>query len=559
MAGDAEIEEEMIEPQVQETHTDETIYVALGVNLKKDKPNLLWVLNNFPGCQVIILHVHRNSKWIPILGTKFLEYLVSENHLLQHRDQEKKRMKEILKEYMNICVKTGVQVRAHVIVEDDVLKGIQELVAIHQVKRLVLGSEYISNEAVLQCCQILLVRDGKHLSTSRPVLDEENHAQLSSSFDSDDDLQFVTPPNELEDEVLFDQGQAQLNSVDPDAVNSIEFLRINDQQKELQNAEEKFRQATEEKTHLKQQLKNLQKAKSIIGFTMQELRTSTKNFHNSQKIGEGGYGPVYKGILRKTPVAIKLLNSEGNQSRKEFDNEVMILSKVRHPNIVLLIGACSENSTLVYEYLSNGNLEDMLTCKNKTAALTWQTRVRIITEQRSALIFLHSIKPQCIVHGDTKLANIFLDGNNVSKLGDFGTARFMDGNATSGEHCTHFTMPMGTMGYMDPGFLMTGEISPACDVYSFGVVILRMVTGLRVLKIGEQVEEGLRMGVVREMMDWSAGEWPVVQTEQLVRLGLRCCCVDRESRPSLVSQEWRTLDILNAMAVQWLLFIIVSR
>lgn len=325
-------------------------------------------------------------------------------------------------------------------------------------------------------------------------------------------------------------------------------FKINDQQKELQKAEEKFRQATEEKTHIEQQLKNLQRTKSIIEFTMQELRTSTKNFHNSQKIGEGGYGPVYKGILRKTPVAIKLLNSEGNQSRKEFDNEVMILSKVRHPNIVLLIGACSENSTLVYEYLSNGNLEDMLTCKNKTPALTWQTRVRIITEQRSALIFLHSIKPQCIVHGDTKLANIFLDGNNVSKLGDFGTARFMDGNGTNGEHCTHVTMPMGTMGYMDPGFLMTGEISPACDVYSFGVVILRMVTGLGVLKIGEQVEEGLRMGVVREMMDWSAGEWPVVQTEQLVRLGLRCCCVDRESRPSLVSQEWRTLDILNAMA-----------
>lgn len=138
MAGDAEIEEEMIEPQVQETHIDETIYVALGVNLKKDKANLLWVLSNFPGCQVIILHVHRTSKWIPMsnnylfiylfflelylyltsfhfvcvddcaVGAKFLDYLVSEKHLLQHRDQEKKRMKEIIKEYMNICVKTGV-------------------------------------------------------------------------------------------------------------------------------------------------------------------------------------------------------------------------------------------------------------------------------------------------------------------------------------------------------------------------------------------------------------------------------------------------------------------
>ncbi|KAJ0966666.1 hypothetical protein J5N97_023583 [Dioscorea zingiberensis] len=557
MARDSEIQEEMIEQAVQATDTDEAIYVALGVDLKKETSNLLWVLKNFPGSKVIILHVHKPSKWIPIMGTKFMEHLVSEEHLLQHRDKEKKRMKEILNQYMHICVVNKVQVQALVVVKDDVLKGIEELVSRCQIKRLVLGSRFMSKQAVLlHCCQIWLLRNGKHISTSKPVVvKEENHGELSSSFQSDDFLQFMTPPNELvpEDEALADQGEAQ-NSVQ-EAVNSIEFLRIevNELKRKLWKAEEKARRATEEKMQLQQHVTDYEREveetrsprNSITEFTMQELRNSTKNFHESQKIGEGGYGPVYKGVLRNTPVAIKLLKPNGKQSRREFENEVMSLSKVRHPNVVLFLGVCSENSALIYECLSNGNLEDRLSCKNNTPALSWQTRIRIITEQRSALIFLHSIEPQCIVHSDVKLANIFLDGNNVSKLGDFGTARFM--NEDDGEYSRH-TSPMGTIGFMDPSFLMTGELTPATDVYSFGIIILRMITGLGVLKIAERVEEGLRKGVLTEILDLSAGEWPALQTEQLLRLALRCCSLDRERRPTLVSHHWRILETLNAMA-----------
>lgn len=147
-----------------------------------------------------------------------------------------------------------------------------------------------------------------------------------------------------------------------------------------------------------------------------------------------------------------------------------------------------------------------------------------------------------------KTRNIILDANNVSRLGDFGTARLICQDMSENTILCRQTTPMGTFGYMDPTILITGQLTPQSDIYSFGIVILRVLTGLPVLKIAQQVKEGLRMGALRQILDASAGEWPIVQTEQLLHLALRCCSAERESRPSLVSNDWRTLEILTAMA-----------
>ncbi|KAJ4750357.1 U-box domain-containing protein kinase family protein [Rhynchospora pubera] len=146
-------------------------------------------------------------------------------------------------------------------------------------------------------------------------------------------------------------------------------------------------------------------------FSLLELQQATENFSNTHKIGEGGFGCVYKGFLRNTVVAIKMLHPQSLQGRPEFEKEVAILSKVRHPNLVTLIGTCSEKSALIYEYLPNGSLEDRLACQGGTPPLTWQMRTRIIGDICRALLFLHSSNPSPIVHGDLKPENILLDAN----------------------------------------------------------------------------------------------------------------------------------------------------
>lgn len=155
-------------------------------------------------------------------------------------------------------------------------------------------------------------------------------------------------------------------------------------------------------------------------FSFPEIELATQSFSDSLKIGEGGYGSVYKGFLRNTTVAVKVLNYESMQGQSEFHQEVKILSMVRHPNLITLIGVCSEKFAPIYEFLPNGSLDDRLDCKDDTLPLTWQTRTRIGTEICSALMFLHSSKPHPIVHGDLKPENILLDANLISKLGDFG-------------------------------------------------------------------------------------------------------------------------------------------
>ncbi|KAJ4796696.1 protein kinase family protein [Rhynchospora pubera] len=154
-------------------------------------------------------------------------------------------------------------------------------------------------------------------------------------------------------------------------------------------------------------------------FSLLELQQATENFSNTHKIGEGGFGCVYKGFLRNTVVAIKMLHPQSLQGRPEFEKEVAILSKVRHPNLVTLIGTCSEKSALIYEYLPNGSLEDRLACQGGTPPLTWQMRTRIIGDICRALLFLHSSNPSPIVHGDLKPENILLDAN----LGNIGLHR----------------------------------------------------------------------------------------------------------------------------------------
>ncbi|KAJ4974585.1 hypothetical protein NE237_007759 [Protea cynaroides] len=276
-------------------------------------------------------------------------------------------------------------------------------------------------------------------------------------------------------------------------------------------------------------------------FSALEIESATLSFNPSMMIGEGGFGNVYKGILRQTSVAIKRIhskNSEG-QSSSDLQREVDILNKVRHQNLVTLIGVCPEASSIVLEYLPNGSLEDRLTYKDGTLPLPWKTRMRIAKEICSALIFLHCNEPQ-IVHGDLKPSNILLDCNFVSKVSDFGIANFITRDEeNSSSTTTLFCMPdiKGTIAYMDPEFLATGVLTTKADVYSFG-----LLTGKPAMRLATKVQFALDQGTLDSMLDASTGDWPLDQAKQLAQMALRSCEIRRKNRPNLELEVWKLLN-----------------
>ncbi|RLN00705.1 L-type lectin-domain containing receptor kinase IX.1-like [Panicum miliaceum] len=213
-------------------------------------------------------------------------------------------------------------------------------------------------------------------------------------------------------------------------------------------------------------------------FRYGELAIATGNFSDKQKLGEGGFGSVYKGFLKDVNlhVAIKRVSKGSKQGRKEYASEVRIISRLRHRNLVQLIGWCHGGSELllVYEMMPNGSLDTHLYSASDGELLPWPLRHEIVLGLGSALLYLHQDWEQCVLHRDIKPSNVMLDASFHAKLGDFGLARLVDHGRGS-----HTTVLAGTMGYMDPECIITGRASAESDIYSFGVVLLEIACGRR--------------------------------------------------------------------------------
>ncbi|KAL2516372.1 Protein kinase protein with adenine nucleotide alpha hydrolase-like domain [Forsythia ovata] len=270
-------------------------------------------------------------------------------------------------------------------------------------------------------------------------------------------------------------------------------------------------------------------------YSIEEIEVATKYFSDSEKIGEGGYGPVYKATLDHTAVAIKVLRSEISQGQKQFHQEVEVLSRLRHPNMVILLGACPEYGCLVYEHMENGSLEDRLYCRNGTPSIPWATRFRIAAEIATALLFLHQARPEPFVHRDLKPANILLDKNYVSKISDVGLCRLVPPSVDGIDTEYRMTAAAGTFCYIDPEYQQTGMLGTKSDIYSFGVMLLQIITARPAMGLTYHVERAIEKGQFAEILDQTVKDWPVEEASIFAKLALKCCELRKKDRPDLDS------------------------
>ncbi|XP_039174219.1 L-type lectin-domain containing receptor kinase IX.1-like [Eucalyptus grandis] len=219
-----------------------------------------------------------------------------------------------------------------------------------------------------------------------------------------------------------------------------------------------------------------------LKFSYQELFVATNGFANDRRLGQGGSGQVYRGFLNCLDrlVAIKRICAEGRHSKKVFTNEVKIISRMKHRNLVQFIGWCQEEGEylLVYDFMPNGSLDNHLFGTRKS--LPWDVRYKIALGLALALNYLHEELEQCVLHRDVKAANILLDTSFNTKLGDFGLAKLVDPQLR-----TQMTDVVGTYGYLAPEYISERRATKESDMFSFGVVALEIICGRRTYQEGE--------------------------------------------------------------------------
>ncbi|XP_066168888.1 cysteine-rich receptor-like protein kinase 10 isoform X2 [Oryza sativa Japonica Group] len=275
--------------------------------------------------------------------------------------------------------------------------------------------------------------------------------------------------------------------------------------------------------------------------SLSSLQVATDNFDENKKLGEGGFGAVYKGLLSGQEVAVKRLAKGSSQGLEELKNELVLVAKLHHRNLVRLVGFCLEEGErmLVYEYMPNKSLDFFLFDPEKRRGLDWVTRFKIIEGVARGLQYLHQDSRKKIVHRDMKASNILLDTDMNPKIGDFGLARLFGQDQT--RDVTNRIV--GTFGYMSPEYVMRGQYSTKSDVFSFGVLIIEIVTGQRNNRpyLFEQNEDIISTvwrrwsdGTVAKMIDHSLGKnYPEAEVLKCINIGLLCLQENPVNRPTM--------------------------
>ncbi|XP_024182492.1 G-type lectin S-receptor-like serine/threonine-protein kinase RKS1 isoform X2 [Rosa chinensis] len=277
-------------------------------------------------------------------------------------------------------------------------------------------------------------------------------------------------------------------------------------------------------------------------FDLSTISTATKNFSDSNKLGEGGFGPVYKGVLSSgTEIAVKRLSKNSGQGNEEFKNEVVLIAKLQHRNLVRILGYCvqDEEKMLIYEYLPNKSLDSFIFNEQKRTFLDWTRRLEIIFGIARGILYLHQDSRLRIIHRDLKASNVLLDYDMNPKLADFGMARIFGANQIE----ANTNRVVGTYGYMSPEYAMEGLFSVKSDVYSFGVLLLEIVTGRKNTgyysdnpdsNLVGHVWDLWKEGRALEIVDPSLGEsYPICEVLRCIQIALLCVEEYSNDRPTM--------------------------
>lgn len=303
-----------------------------------------------------------------------------------------------------------------------------------------------------------------------------------------------------------------------------------------------------------------QRPSSLRVFSFEELKTATRNFSRSVMIGEGGFGAVFRGIIRdvedsnkKIDIAVKQLSRRGLQGHKEWVTEVNVLGIVEHPNLVKLVGYCAEDDErgiqrlLVYQYMPNGSVQDHLSSRFQTP-LPWNVRLRIAKDAAGGLAYLHEGMEFQIIFRDFKSSNILLDDQWNAKLSDFGLARLGPSDGLS--HVS--TAVVGTIGYAAPEYVQTGRLTNKSDVWSYGVFLYELITGRRPLDRNRpKTEQKLLEWVKTHLSDVRKfeqildprldGKYSLKSAQKLAAIANRCLARHPKNRPRMAE----VLEMIN--------------
>ncbi|KAJ6890429.1 cysteine-rich receptor-like protein kinase 26 [Populus alba x Populus x berolinensis] len=280
-----------------------------------------------------------------------------------------------------------------------------------------------------------------------------------------------------------------------------------------------------------------------LEFNFSTLRIATDEFSNDNKLGQGGFGSVYKGVLPNgQEIAVKRLSDCSSQGEVEFKNEILLLAKLQHRNLVSLVGFCSEGQEriLVYEFLGNGSLDKFIFDPIKSTQLNWETRCRIISGIARGILYLHEDSRLRIIHRDLKASNVLLDEEMNPKVSDFGLARQFQPDQT--QRIT--SRVAGTYGYMAPEYALQNRFSVKSDVFSFGVLVLEIVTGKKNswLSNSEELElllihawRNWREGTATNLIDETLRGNPVRDVMRCFHIGLLCVQENVSGRPTMAA------------------------
>ncbi|KAK7404577.1 hypothetical protein VNO78_05530 [Psophocarpus tetragonolobus] len=700
---------------------DEKVHVAVGKSLKKAATLLQWCFTRFSNAHICLLHVYEPSTMIPSPLGKFPASQASPQVVSAYRIEEREQTKGLLDKYLSLCRAAKIKASSVIGEADQVQKGIVDLVTVHNIRKLVIGSvpencinvkrnsskaNYAAKNAP-PFCEIWFVYNGKHIwtreasdtprslsSRTQPetttaeslscrffpngtnelfhsecfqtnstrttgsmvqseIIEAEAtfssksysysshcspqhltgwHLDIHSEFEEAIDSQLIEAKREVD--AVTDRAHAErlksqtLELKAIEAISKVNFFEsahahevklrkeaedslrvtIQEQQMFLDEKEEivselertarsisllgscahetnqKRDEAAAELSLIQESISNLQYEKQqlmqqkmealrwlerwkscgqvgadhcngvieiakefpeLAEFSELDLRNATCNFSESFKVREGGYGSIYKGEMLGRTVAIRKLHPHNMQGSTEFHQEVQVLGGVQHPHLVTLLGVCPEVWSLVYEYLPRGSLLDYLFRKSSLFPLTWNIRARWIAEIATALCFLHSSKPETIIHGGLTLETVLLDSALSCKICEFGFSRLVKEESLYLPSFHFSTEPNRSFTYTDPEFHRTGVLTPKSDIYSFGLIILQLLTGRTPVGLAGEVRRAVSWGKLSSILDSSAGEWNPTVATKLVELGLQCCQLNSRDRPELTPSLVRELEQLH--------------